>query len=151
LNLHEPVRFDIALSGSQRLRAATVAVYSVAAVLMLALLPSLWGIALAVLVFCYGWQFARRRFSENSVYRIQALRLADGGWSVQRNGQWCGAKLLSPVFCHHHLAVLRFKSTGQWLPVTAVITCGNVGGDAFRQLRCLARHLPVQQLWAPSP
>lgn len=151
LILHVAARVELTLAPSRQLRALAILAYGFAVVLITLLLPSLRGVGLAALVLLLGMLQWRHRFSGGSPAFVDGIRHDGGGWALRFGAEdrsWQRARLVSPVFCHRHLVVLRFRCNGRWLPVSVAVTHDSCDGDDFRRLRVLARHLPAPQLWA---
>jgi len=152
--LPAPVRFETTLIPSQRLLILALSSHAFIVVLITLLLPGWRGVALAWQVVLLGILQWRRRFAEHSAALITGIRYDANGWSCRsgaaENAAWHRAQLLSPVFCHRHLLILRFRRVGHWLPEAVAITHDSCDACEFRRLRVLARHLPAPQLWAAS-
>ena len=125
-----------------------LAAHLITALLVAALLQSFAGCVLALLVLILGLLRVRRLRTSSS--RVQAIRYDDQGWSVRQADQWRAAHLLSPVFVHRNLLILRLRVAGSRWPSSVAVTHDSCSDDAFRRLRVVARHLPAPALWASS-
>lgn len=138
------------LDPSRRLRGLTLSAYVATALVLVLMQPTVWGAALVVLLGTYALSYGWRQFALDSPSRVSGVRFDGHGWGLLRGGRWQRATLLSPVFCHRHLLVLRLRPDGARWAVALAITDDSCSADGFRRLRVLARHLPAPRLWAAS-